>query len=118
MSFDTPKGDTSPSDMAEKCLWIGYDLYGLWGGAGVQDGTEAHGRDAVSRPGSTVAQQYSDFTQGRGWVPTGNVWKPIGSSLMNSQAIEYYQVPRSHKSRPKKLPRKSSQPRIASDGTQ
>lgn len=25
MSFNTPRGDTSPRDMAERCLWIGYD---------------------------------------------------------------------------------------------
>lgn len=28
MSFNTPRGDTSPRDMAERCLWIGYDCMG------------------------------------------------------------------------------------------
>lgn len=43
MSFNTPRGDTSPRDMAEKCLWIGYELYGLRGVwlLGVQDGNRS-----------------------------------------------------------------------------
>lgn len=95
------------------------DAFGLativwFTGIGVLGWDEVHGRDAVSRPGSTVVQL---LHTGKGGGPMGNVWKSIGSSLMNSQATEYYQVLRSHKTRPKRCLVKPHS-RIASDGTQ
>lgn len=40
MSFNTPRGDTSPRDMAERCLWIGYDCMVLLG-SGCWDGMKS-----------------------------------------------------------------------------
>lgn len=52
MSFNTPREDTSPRDMAERCLGIGYDCT-----YGVDGWNTSPGRDAVSRP-----RQYRYFT--------------------------------------------------------
>lgn len=40
MPFNTPRGDTSPRDMAERCLGIGYDcMDGLGWDLGWMNGT-------------------------------------------------------------------------------
>lgn len=70
MSFNTPRGDTSPRDMAERCLWIGYDcMDGTGMGLGMDEREPIpNGRDAVSRPGqysSTVASHRGRGGAGR-----------------------------------------------------
>lgn len=104
MSFNTSRGDTSPRDTAEG-MPFGLATTVCDTGMGLETlgGLE---RDPWSRRSEPARQYNSTVTPHKGaqWEGGGNVWKSIGSSLMNSQAIEYYQAIRSHKARPKNIP--------------